>query len=146
VLDATGRAIAAALETWPGPLVLVGESLGAALVAQHARRHEERLAGLVLVTPWDDLRSVAKKHYPALLVGLALRHPLDSVAALQGFAKPVTVLVALGDEVVGAEGGRRLARALGAHVVEVEGGHNDWLYAMTPAQWDALLAPLAPPP
>lgn len=141
-LIATGRAIAVALETWPGPLILLGESLGAALVARHAKGHEARLAGLVLVTPWDNLRSVATRHYPGLLVRLALRDPLDNVAALKGFAKPVAVLVAGRDEIVGAEGGRALAASLGATLVELpEAGHNDWLGSLTGREWDALLDP-----
>ncbi len=144
LLAATDQAIGAALQAWPGPLVLVGESLRAGLIAQHAQRHEARLAGLVLVTPWDSLRTVAQKHYGWLPIDWVLRHPLDSVAALKGFAKPVTVLVAGQDEIVGAEGGQALARSPGVArlVVLPDAGHNDWLFAMSPGDWDALLAPM----
>jgi pimeloyl-ACP methyl ester carboxylesterase len=141
--SATDRAIAAAIRRWPAPLVLLGESLGAGLVAELAKKHETQLAGLVLVTPWDSLRNVAKKHYGWLPVDWLLEHPMDSIVALQGFAKPVSVLVAAHDEIVGAAGGEALAEAVGATLVRLAGvGHNDWLLAMTTTQWDALLAPV----
>jgi pimeloyl-ACP methyl ester carboxylesterase len=143
LLAATERAIHDTLQASPGALVLVGESLGAGLIAEHAKRHEARLAGLVLVTPWDSLRNVAKMHYGWLPVDWLLAHPLDSVAALKGFSKPVSVLVAGRDEIVGAAGGRALAASLAAALVELpDAGHNDWLFAMTEREWDALLAPV----
>ena len=144
LLAAADKDIETALGEWPGPLVIVGESLGAGLVAQHAKRHAPRIAGLVLVTPWDSLRTVAKMHYGWLPVNLLLAHPLDSVAALRGFTKPVAVLVAGQDEIVGAAGGRALATSIdGATRVELpQAAHNDWLLAMTESQWDALLAPV----
>jgi pimeloyl-ACP methyl ester carboxylesterase len=146
LLASTNRDVEAALHAWPGgQLVLVGESLGAGLVAQHAKRYGARVAGLVLVTPWDSLRAVAKMHYGWLPVDLLLAHPLDSVAALQGYTRPVSILVAGRDEIVGADGGRSLAAAIdGATLIELpDAGHNDWLLAMGDAQWDALLTPMS---
>jgi pimeloyl-ACP methyl ester carboxylesterase len=144
VLAAAERAVDEAGRVWPGPLLLIGESLGAGLIAQLARRYESRLAGIVLITPWDSLRTVVRMHYPWLPGGWVLEHPLDSVAALQSFARPITVLVAGRDEIVGAAGGEALARTLGVSklVVLPEAGHNDWASAMTSAHWDELLAPL----
>jgi pimeloyl-ACP methyl ester carboxylesterase len=144
VLAATERSLDEAERAWSGPLVLIGESLGAGVIAQLARRHEARLAGIVLITPWDSLRTVARMHYPWLPAGLVLQHPMDSVAALKNFDRPVTILVAGRDEIVGAAGGQALAQALDAAslVLLPDAGHNDWPWAMTPAHWDELLAPL----
>ncbi len=141
VLAATRRALEEAPRTWPEPLLPVGESLGAGLIAQLAKNYEPQLAGLVLITPWDSLRTVAKMHYPWLPVGLFLEHPMDSVAALKSFGKPIAVLVAGRDEIVGPEGGRTLARAVGARLVVLpDAGHNDWPALMSEARWDELLA------
>src|SRR4029450_13715187 len=52
-------------------LLYYGESLGAAVVVELATEH--RPAGLVLRSPFVDLASVAREHYPFLPVGLLLR-------------------------------------------------------------------------
>lgn len=145
VLAAAESALVQAERSWPGPLLPVGESLGAGLIAQLATRHEGRIAGLVLITPWDSLRTVARMHYPWLPASLFLEHPLDSVAALKRFGRPVSVLVAGRDEIVGPAGGRKLAQALDVAklVVLPDAGHNDWPPAMSAADWDELLAPFS---
>ncbi|HEY1326658.1 MAG TPA: alpha/beta fold hydrolase [Casimicrobiaceae bacterium] len=142
VLGLADRAVTEALHAWPGQLLLVGESLGAGVVAQLGTQHEATLKGLVLVTPWDSLRTLARMHYPWLPTSLFLKHPMDSIAALRSFRKPIAVLVAGRDEIVGAAGGLALAKALGvARLVQLpNAGHNDWLDAMTSSHWDELLS------
>jgi pimeloyl-ACP methyl ester carboxylesterase len=144
LLTAAERAVDEAVQAWPGRPILLGESLGAGLIAQLAKRQQSRLAGLVLITPWDSLRAVARMHYPWLPTDWLLKQPMDSVAALESFAGPITVLVAGRDEIVGAAGGQALARALEVSklVLLPDAGHNDWPLAMTSRHWDELLAPM----
>jgi uncharacterized protein len=56
-----------ALHGTPRPIFLWGESLGCSVCAT-ALRDDTALpvAGLILLTPWADLRSVARHHYPML--------------------------------------------------------------------------------
>ena len=143
VLAFADRAVTAASLTWPGDLLIVGESLGAGVAAHVAVQHEARIKGIVLITPWDSLRTLARVHYPWLPASLLLKHPMDSIAALRSFRKPIAVLVADRDDIVGAAGGLTLARELAvARLVRLpDSGHNDWLGAMTLRHWDELLSP-----
>jgi hypothetical protein len=137
------RAVTEASRAWPGDLLLVGESLGAGVIAQVALQHEAKIKGVVLITPWDSLRTLARAHYPWLPASIFLKHPMDSIAALQSLRKPIAVLVAERDEIVGAAGGLALAQALSvARLVRLpRSGHNDWLEAMTARDWNELLSP-----
>jgi pimeloyl-ACP methyl ester carboxylesterase len=141
-----GFADSAVIETsraWPGDLVIVGESLGAGIAAQLGLQHERKIKGLVLITPWDSLRTLARMHYSWLPAKVFLKHSMDSIAGVRSFSKTVAVLVADRDEIVGAAGGLALAKALAvARLVRLpNSGHNDWLAAMTLRHWDELLSP-----
>lgn len=128
------------------PVLVIGESLGAGVAAHAAARECERVAGLMLVTPWSRLVDVAGHHYPWLPVGWLLQDRYDSVAHLARFERPVTLVVAGRDTVVPAPSGMALAQALGPRArVELlpEAGHNDWPEHVDAAWWrrsiDALL-------
>jgi len=103
--------VAAALEgidLLPRRIVLLGESLGSAVACQAAARRRESVAGLVLLTPFDSLITVAQKHYPVIPSGLILRDRYESSRALQDFHGPVSVIMAEHDTIVPAESTRRL--------------------------------------
>jgi len=125
------------------PVVAVGWSLGAALAVGLAARSKsgdgEPLAGLVALSAWTSLPEVAKKHFPAPLVKLALSERYDSLAAVEGLRLPVLLVHGTDDSIIPVTHGRRLAEVLGptATWVEIEGaGHND-LLARREA-WDAI--------
>src|SRR5687768_6601671 len=61
----------------PGPVVAVGVSLGSPVAAYLARNR--RLAGLVLITPFDSLAALAQDHYPWAPVGLLIRHRMPTI-------------------------------------------------------------------
>ena len=108
----------------PDRLIYFGESLGAAVVTELAT--EEPPAGLVLRSPFTDLASVGRHHYPYLPVRMLLvdRYPLT--ANLSKVRRPVTVVYGTADSVVPPEQSRAVARAApGATVVAVSGAdHN----------------------
>ncbi len=124
------------------PLVVIGESLGSGVAAAAAAQVPDRVAGLILFTPWDRLEHVAAYHYPWLPVRWLLREHYDSVAHLAGLGKPVWVAVAERDEVVPAELGVALHAGLREprRLLVMQGaGHNDWWSQMDEARWqDAL--------
>lgn len=147
VLVEDARALVGRLrEEFPAqPLLLVGESLGAAVAIQAAQGLGPAPARLVLLAPFANLAQAARRHVGALPVGWLLGDRYESDRHLHGWhAAPVAILVAGRDEVVGPEGGRQLfdiARTTAeAQLVELpRAGHNDWPRHITEAQWTVLL-------
>jgi uncharacterized protein len=82
----------------PRRVVAAGFSLGSGVAAQLARRR--RLAGVILVTPFDSIVAMAAARYPFVPVKLLLRHPFRSDVALAGLDLPVAVIAAEQDHVV----------------------------------------------
>jgi len=126
-----------------GPLYVAGESLGAGVAAAALARNSAGIDGVMLITPWNDLTSVAKHHYPILPVRLLLRDRYDSVANLRGFAGPKLVLVAEQDSIVPAKFGRALYESLGSNkkLLEIPNtDHNDWMRDMRSENWREVFA------
>ena len=147
VADAAAS-IEAAHRQFGAPLIVIGESLGAGVAAAAVARHPGRVAGVLLITPWDRLESVASFHYPWLPVRWLLRDRYDSAAHLADFGRPVLVAVAERDSIVPARFGRALYDALPQpkRLVSLEGaGHNDWLLRVDRAWWQQALDFLLPP-
>lgn len=94
----------------PGPVFLLGESLGSGVAVQAAAAERGAVAGLLLVVPFTRMTEVASGHYPFLPMKLVLRDRWDSLEAVRGYPGPVAILIAERDEVVGADQGRRLAQ------------------------------------
>lgn len=129
-----------ARQTWQGPLLVVGESLGAAVAAGAAARHGDAVTGVLLITPWDRLAHVATVHYPWLPVKWLLRDEYDSVAYLASFPRPVAVAVAVAehDRIVPARLGQALHDTLSGQkqLPMIPGsGHNDWPDQIDGAWW-----------
>lgn len=132
-----------------GPLILLGESLGAGVAAAASERlGHAGIAGLLLITPWNALAEVAAHHYPWLphpAIAALLRDRYDSVAHLAGYRGPAVVVVAERDRIVPAAFGRALFDRLAAEkTLRVVGGadHNDWAERTDAAWWRQTLSPL----
>lgn len=131
-LTAAGEAGLAWLgERFPAsPKIVLGWSLGAAVATQVARRHDDAITGVVLLSPWADLPSLAAMHYPSWMVNAGLSDTYDSGAAASEIRSPVLMVHGTLDQLIPIEQGRRLYEAFGtrARFVEVPGaGHNDLL-------------------
>lgn len=125
------------------PLLVLGESLGAAVAAEAAAGRPDLVAGLLLVTPWDRLANVASHHYPWLPVRWLLRDGYDSARHLARFDRPVLVAVAERDRIVPARLGQALHASLGGprRLLVVPGSdHNDWPDRVDPAWWRSAVA------
>jgi pimeloyl-ACP methyl ester carboxylesterase len=141
VADA-GQTVSLAHRQYGGPLLLVGESLGAAVAAAAGAQQRELTAGLLLVTPWDRLAHVGAHHYPWLPVKWMLRDEYDTQARLAGFDRPVLVAVAERDSIVPARFGRALHAGLTGptRLVVIEGSdHNDWPARVDAGWWRAVV-------
>jgi fermentation-respiration switch protein FrsA (DUF1100 family) len=110
----------------PDSLIYFGESLGAAVVTELATEHPP--GALVLRSPFVDLASVGRVHYPFLPVGALLkdRYPVaDQIARVE---VPTTVVYGSADSIVPPEQSIAVARAAGgpARTVTLDGvDHND---------------------
>ena len=106
-------------------LLYFGESLGAAVVTGLATEHPP--AGLLLRSPFVDLASVGREHYPFLPVGLLLRDRFPVAEPLARVRVPTTVIYGTADEVVPAGQSRAVAAAAAGptRVVEVQGAHHN---------------------
>jgi len=119
-----------AFEQYGEPLYLVGESLGCGVAAAIAKQTSTPIAGIILITPWDTLASVAKSMFPFLPVKLVLTDKYDSIENLKSFKNKISVIGAERDEILPIkhainlynslpEGRKRMWIIKGA-------GHNDW--------------------
>lgn len=150
LVDDASATIARAHREHGAPLVVIGESLGAAVAVQAAAMRREQVAGLMLITPWQRLEDVAAHHYPWLPVRRLLADRYDTAAHLAGFDRPMWIAVAGRDDIVPTRFGLALHAALTGpkRLALLEGAdHNDWPRHVDARQWqDALrfLVPAAP--
>lgn len=126
----------------PSRVVLFGQSLGSGVAAGLAARRPT--AGLILVTPFDSLKEVARENYWYLPVRLLFRHDMNSVAALASVAAPVAIIAAGRDQLVRPARTialRRAARNLVHDQTLSDATHND--VAIDPGYPAAIRAALA---
>jgi alpha-beta hydrolase superfamily lysophospholipase len=136
------QTIAMAREMHGGPLLLVGESLGAGVVAAATSGMPGSADGLLLITPWDRLANVGAYHYPWVPVRWLLRERYDNLLHLRAHAAPVVVAVAERDTIVPARFGRALHDAIGGpkHLLVIAAAeHNDWPYRVDTEWWRAAV-------
>ena len=104
-------------------IVAMGRSLGSG-VAVHLAAHRP-LQGVILVSPYDSIVEVAKRHYPFLPVSLMLRHRFDSLARAPQVKAPLLCLVAAEDRVIPAPHSRALFEAWSGAKIWREVPHAD---------------------
>lgn len=137
------QAIVLAQQRHGAPLLVVGESLGSGVAAAAAARQPDKLAALMLITPWDRLAQVASFHYPWLPARWLLHDRYDSAAHLASFDRPVMVVVAELDDIVPTRFGLALHAALPGRkrLEEIRSaGHNDWMGHVDEAWWRKALS------
>lgn len=132
------EAVRFAFEQYKEPLYLVGESLGCGVAAAIAKQTSVPIAGIILITPWDTLASVAKSLFPFLPVQLVLTDKYDSIENLKSFKNMISVVGAEHDEILPIKHAINLYNALPEgrkRMWIIKGaGHNDW-----PMHTDAFL-------
>ncbi|MFL6830125.1 MAG: alpha/beta hydrolase [Sphingomicrobium sp.] len=113
----------------PRRTIGVGFSIGSGIAATLAA--QRKLAGLILVTPFDSLKAVAESIYPWLPIGPLFRHEIDAAGALDQIEIPVAIVAAERDEIVAPERTEALRARVPAVVFDrtiERAGHND-IYA-----------------
>ena len=142
VIDAA-QTIELARRQFGAPLLAIGESLGAGVAAAASVHERDKIAALLLITPWDRLENVAAHHYPWLPVKWILRGRYDSATHLLAFGHPVLVVIAECDSIVPARFGTALYDALAEPkrlIVVRAAEHNDWADRVDDAWWTEAIA------
>jgi uncharacterized protein len=124
------------------PIFIVGESLGAGVAAHLARTRGERVAGLILFAPYDNLVSVAQSVMPYLPVRLLLRDRFDPADDLKHYHGPVEFVLAGADDVIPPDSGRKLYDGYtGPKRIQTMPGarHND-IARQSPEWWQNIFA------
>jgi pimeloyl-ACP methyl ester carboxylesterase len=111
------------------PICVVGESIGsgpACMLANQSPPPDK----IVLVVPFDTLKSVASEHFPILPVGLILGASWDNIRSLRSYKGPVEVFGAMQDTIIPVAHAKKLAESVPSAVFHtIEGGHNEWSQA-----------------
>jgi pimeloyl-ACP methyl ester carboxylesterase len=90
------------------PVYLVGESLGSGVASYLAGTYSNRIAGVVLISPFNSLADAAQGHYPMLPVFLLLGDRFPSEEYLRKYNGRVGITVGGKDTIVPEKLGYRL--------------------------------------
>jgi pimeloyl-ACP methyl ester carboxylesterase len=113
-------------EIAPARIIAFGISIGAGPVAYLT--HHRKLAGAVLITPFDSLGSLARDHYWWAPVRLLLRHRMEVAELLSPLEMPVAIIAAQEDRIVPAPRTEALRKSIKRLVFDrtiADAGHND---------------------
>jgi pimeloyl-ACP methyl ester carboxylesterase len=130
------------------PVVAVGFSIGSGVAAYLAR--QRRLAGLILVTPFDSLEALAREHFSWAPVRLLLRHRMPTIDFVREISTPTAMIVAGRDTIIPMSRSGPLRKVIPNLVFNrtIEGaGHND-VYGhpdFGPAMREALASAMGTP-
>ena len=133
-------------EKFGPPIFILGESLGCGVAAAAAKDSPVTIDGIILITPWDTLLSVAKEKVTWLPVGLFMRDKYDTIGNLKNYQGRIAVIGAEQDEVIPIHHAQTLFQSLsgaqGSHkMYTIKGaGHNDWPGMVDLAWWKEITA------
>jgi uncharacterized protein len=137
-----------AIEAVQGRPLLVGESIGTGVACLAASAAPGKIAGLLLITPFDSLVSVAQHHYPWFPVRWLMTDRFDSSKALKDFTGPAAFVIAEYDEITPPESGQKLHDTYQGkkRLLVVKGArHNDATSRIPLPQWQDLIEFTTPP-
>jgi pimeloyl-ACP methyl ester carboxylesterase len=123
-------------------ICLTGESLGTGPACYLAGKENDRISGMFLVAPYNNLTAAARKHLPLFPVKWMLRDKFPSDEWLQNYHGPLAILLAEKDTVIPNELGRKLFDDYpGAKKLWVEPGatHQD-VHRPRAALWAEVIA------
>lgn len=125
------------------PLFVLGESLGCGVAAAIAQETSVKIDGIVLITPWDTLASVAQSKFPFLPVRLFLKDKYDNINNLRSFKGRIAVVGAGRDEVIPIGHAKDLYHSLSGtskRIWTIQGaGHNDWPMSTDTSWWKEIM-------
>ncbi len=100
-------------------VILIGRSLGTGVAVYLASKREVR--GLVLITPYDSIASLAREKYPYLPIDLLLKYKFNSIKYISKIKNtPVAVIEVKGDTTVPNINTQRLIKKIKNLALHVE--------------------------
>lgn len=93
-------------------LVVVGESVGTGPASYQTSLQDNKISKVILITPYNNMESVATFHYPWYPMKLLVRNNFTPDVWLRNVTIPVILILAENDEVVGLEQGKRLSEGM----------------------------------
>ncbi|MCE3254832.1 MAG: alpha/beta hydrolase [Rickettsiaceae bacterium] len=107
-------------------IAVIAESIGTGPAAYHAANSS--IHNLILITPYNNLASVAFSHYPIYPMSLLLLNNFTPDIWLSHYKGPVSIILAGNDEVIPTKFGRKLYEDINSdfkkiYVIE-DAGHN----------------------
>ena len=118
-------------------IIVFGRSIGTGVAVYLANKRP--LKGVILVSPYDNIISLAEREFPYVPVGLILKHRFDSISEASSIKIPLLVLTADADKTVPQEYSQKLAAKWGGPhgIVMIKGkGHND--INSSPLYWQSV--------
>mgnify|MGYP002713212398 CR=1 FL=1 len=79
-------------------VILIGRSLGTGVATYLAS--QRNVSGLVLITPYDSIASIAKENYPIFPIGLLLKNKFESTKYMAHVKNPVSLIEVAGDTMI----------------------------------------------
>jgi pimeloyl-ACP methyl ester carboxylesterase len=107
------------------PLCVLGESLGsgpASMLSQENPAPDK----IVLIVPFDTIKSVARDHVKWLPTSLLLAGTWDNIEALHGYQGPIEIFAAQNDEVIAVRHAQHLAKSLPHATFHLIPGGHGW--------------------
>lgn len=92
-------------------IVVLGRSLGTGVGVYLASKRP--LAGIILISPYDSIRSISQEMYPYIPVRLILKHPFDSLSRASSIIIPMLAVISSGDEAISPAHSQNLVRNWG---------------------------------
>ena len=132
-----------ASQQFGGPLYLLGESLGCGVAAAAVHTTSARIDGVILITPWDNLASIAHSKFPVLPVRLFLTDNYDNIGNLESFKGRIVVVGTERDEVIPIKHANALYTSLSSSAKQMwvirEAGHNNWPLYTNRSWWKEVM-------
>ncbi len=110
----------------PGQVIAYGRSLGTGVATQLAI--DQKVAGLILESPYTSLGAVAAEKMPYLFPGLLLKYKLNTLAKAPQLKVPTLIIHGSADELIPCSQGQQLYNVIKAPkklVLINGGGHNN---------------------
>jgi len=108
----------------------MGRSLGTGIVTYLASKRN--IEKIILVSPYDSIRSIAQKRFPIYPIFLLLKDKYDSIRKIKYIKARAMILIAENDEVIPKTNSLRLINEFPSGQISVktilEVGHNDISY------------------
>lgn len=114
-------------------IIVIGESVGTGPASYQASLIENSINKLILITPYNNMASVAAFHYPWYPMKLLVKNNFTPDEWLKNVTIPVVLIIAEKDEVVGFKQGENLSKGLFAEnkkVYVIKGAGHNSIYGM----------------